>query len=859
MKHLYLSILLLLSLGACTPQPPQYDFQDPDKPIEARVENLLSLLTLEEKVGQMMHEAPAIDRLGIPSYNWWNECLHGVARSGQATVFPQAIGMAATFDNELIFNIATAISDEARAKHHDFKKRGWHDYYQGLTYWTPNINIFRDPRWGRGMETYGEDPLLTSRMGVAFIKGLQGDDPNHFKLIATPKHYVVHSGPEYNRHSFDAVADMYDFYMTYLPAFDRAIKEANAQSVMCAYNRTNGEVCCGSDELLNMILRHELKFNGYIVSDCGAISNFYNEHEHHVVNTPAEAAAKAVRAGTDLNCGETYHALIDAVKQGLLKDSDIDVSLGRLLKARFQLGMFDPDERVAYSRIPLTVVECKEHVELAREAARKSMVLLKNDKSILPLSKDKKRIAVIGPNADNVETLYANYNGFSKNPVTALQGIKKKLQDSEILYAQGCNLANGLPYLTPIPTDYLFTDASCTQHGVTGHYFDNDTLAGNAVLTRRDPNIDFNWWHEAPLKELDPRNFSVRWTGYLKAPATGEYYLGYHSAYLSMWVDNQLIGSTHDVHHPTKSYKKLTLEAGKVYELKLELKRHRGMAFERLLWQRPDSHLQEEAIAAASQSDIIILCMGLSPLLEGEEMNVDLEGFYKGDRNTLDLPAPQLALMKELKKLNKPMVLVLMNGSAVSINWEKENMNAILEAWYPGQEGGNAIADILFGDYNPGGKLPVTFYKSVNDLPDFENYSMKGHTYRYFEKETLWNFGYGLSYTTFQYNDLTLMDATPGQIKVKVNVSNTGKMDGDDVVQVYVRKVSPRTEHHPRYTLAGFKRISLKKEERKEVVLALDDMAFMELDDNGQKVIGKGSYELFVGADSKKIVKFKID
>lgn len=455
--------------------------------------------------------------------------------------------------------------------------------------------------------------------------------------------------------------------------------------------------------------------------------------------------------------------------------------------------------------------------------------------------------------------MYANYNGFSKNPVTALQGIKNKLPDSEILYAQGCNLANGLPYLTPIPADYLFTDQSCTQHGMTGYYFDNDSLAGNAVHTRIDSNVDFNWWHEAPLENLDPCNFSVRWTGYLKAPATGEYYLGYQSAYLSMWVNNQLIGSSHNVHHPTKSYKKLTLEAGKVYELKLELKKHRGMALESLLWQRPDNHLQEEAIAAASQSDIVILCMGLSPLLEGEEMEVDLDGFYKGDRVTLDLPAPQQELIKSIKKLKKPTVLVMMNGSAVALNWEKEHLDAILEAWYPGQEGGNAIADILFGDYNPGGKLPLTFYKSVDDLPSFENYSMKGRTYRYFEKEALWQFGYGLSYTTFGYSGLTVENDTPGQMKAKVTVANTGKMDGEEVIQLYVRKIAPESEHAPLYTLAGYQRIFLKNGETKDVSISLDDMAFMELDSNGQKVIGKGDYELFAGADRNNVVKIKIN
>lgn len=844
----YLSISAILLFSCTTKEKKNYAFENPDIPVEERVKNLLSLMTLEEKVSQMMHESPAIERLGIPEYNWWNECLHGVGRAGQATVFPQAIGMAATFDDSHIFRVATAISDEARAKHHYYKKQGLRDYYQGLTYWTPNINIFRDPRWGRGMETYGEDPFLTSRIGVQFVKGLQGDNPDYFKLIATPKHYVVHSGPEYNRHSFDAVSDMRDFYMTYLPAFERTVREANAQSVMCAYNRTNGEVCCGSDELLNTILRHELGFGGYIVSDCGAIMDFYKENHHHVVNTAPEAAAKAVLAGTDLNCGQTYAGLVEAVKQGLLNETDIDVALGRLLKAKIQLGMFDPDERVPYSTIPPEVVESKEHVALTLETARKSMVLLKNDHSLLPLPKDLKRVAVIGPNANDVEPLYANYNGYSKNPVTPLQGIKNKLPNAEVMYAQGCDMAPNLPSLVPIPAEFLFTDKTLEQQGLKGEYFANDSLDGSPLHTRIDANVDFNWWNDAPMSDLNPIDFSVRWTGSVKAPVSGEYYIGYQSAYMSMWLDDEKIGSTYDVHHPNKVYKKITLEAGKVYNVRLELKKHRGMALEKLMWQMPHPNMQQEAIDLARESDVIILCMGLSPLLEGEEMNVAVEGFKGGDRISLNIPKVQTDLMKELKKVGKPMVLVLMNGSAVSVNWEKENIDAILEAWYPGQEGGNAIADILFGDYNPGGRLPVTFYKSENDLPDFEDYRMKGRTYRYFTKEPLWKFGYGLSYTQFEYSNLSVQNllADNNKVKVEIDVKNTGKTPGDEVVQIYVKDLTGK-EYLPLHSLAGFKRIHLKPGETQKVSFELDKSSFEQITDQLERKIEKGEYEIIAG------------
>ncbi|MDP4272937.1 MAG: glycoside hydrolase family 3 C-terminal domain-containing protein [Bacteroidota bacterium] len=855
----YLFLFLLLLSSKVISQNSIY--KDSDAPVEKRVQDLLSRMTLEEKVSQMMHQSPAIKRLDIPQYNWWNECLHGVARAGQATVFPQAIGMAATYDENLIYRVATAISDEARAKNNYYKSIGQRGYYQGLTYWSPNINIFRDPRWGRGMETYGEDPFLTGTIGVQFIKGLQGNNPNYFKLIATPKHYVVHSGPEANRHEFDAVADLRDFYLTYLPAFEMAVKEANAQSVMCAYNRTNGDLCCGSDQLLKNVLRLGFGFKGYIVSDCDAIEDFYSKSGHKVVDTEPKAAALGVKSGTDLNCGRAYKGLLKAVKTGLISEGEIDNSLTRLLKARFQLGMFDDDSKVPYTSIPLSVVESKEHIQLALETARKSMVLLQNNNSLLPIKKSVKRVAVIGPNADDIEPLYANYNGFSKSPVTVLQGIKNKLPNAIVSYAKGCDLAPNLPSLVTIPSGALYSDKNCMKSGLVGEYFANDTLAGKAFLTRIDKQVDFNWWNDSPMQGLDAQNFSVRWSGYVKAPVTGDFYIGFQSAYMTMWVNDELIGTNHNVHAPNKTYKKLHFEAGKSYKLRLELKRHRGMAFEKLIWEVPNPNLKQQAIELASKSDVVVLCMGLSPLLEGEEMKVEVDGFFQGDRVSLDIPKVQTDLMKELKKLGKPMVLVLMNGSALSINWEKENIPAILEAWYPGQQGGNAVADILFGDYNPGGRLPITFYKSVKDLPDFQSYSMVERTYRYFTKEPLWPFGFGLSYTQFEYSNLKTQGSlnNEGKIIATVSVKNTGKTDGDEVVQLYVKNLSGE-KNLPNHTLAGFKRIHLSAGETREISFELDHRPFEQITDDVKRIVKVGDYEIFIGGSqpSKSSVSQKV-
>ena len=698
-----LVLLLVLILPAHTQSLPAY--KNPNLPIETRVNDLVSRMTLEEKILQMQNAAPAIERLGIPAYDWWNEALHGVARAGYATVFPQAIGLAATWDTKLMHQVADVISTEARAKHHEFIRNNQHARYEGLTFWSPNINIFRDPRWGRGQETYGEDPYLTARLGVEFVKGLQGDDPRYFKVIATPKHYAVHSGPEPERHGFDAKAYERDLRETYLPAFRATIVEGKADSVMCAYNRTNEEPCCANKSLMTDILRGEWGFNGYVVSDCGAISDIWKGHKF--AKTEAEASALAVRAGTDLTCGGEYASLIQAVKQGLITEAEIDTALKRLMTARFRLGMFDPPEMVPYARIPFTQNDTPEHRQLALQSARESIVLLKNAHATLPLRKDLKTIAVIGPNADAPEVLWGNYNGRPSRLITPLAGIKNAVAaNTKIVYAAG------------------------------------STLAGD-----------------------------------------------------SSQADKMI----------------------------------------------------EEAVKAARESDASVLVLGLSSKLEGEEMKVDVPGFHGGDRTDLSLPQSQEALLKAVVATGKPVVVVLLSGSAVAVNWANDHAPAIVQAWYPGGEGGTAIADVLFGDYNPAGRLPVTFYKSVDQLPPFTDYSMQGRTYRYFKGEPLYPFGYGLSYTRFAYSNLRVNSVKAGEpVKATVDVTNTGEREGDEVVQLCLTDVAASVPV-PIRTLVGFERISLRPHEKRTVTFTITPRQMSLIDNNDKRIIEPGEFRVHIG------------
>ncbi len=844
------SAFLIFGLSACarkTSSLPAY--KDPDVPLEKRVDDLVSRLTLEEKVSQMMNDAPAISRLDIPAYNWWNEGLHGVARAGLATVFPQAIGLAATWDTDVMLRVAAAISDEARAKHHEFVRRGQRGLYQGLTFWSPNINLFRDPRWGRGMETYGEDPYLTGRMGVSFIRGMQGNDPKYLKVVATPKHYAVHSGPEPDRHAFDAVIDERDLRESYLPHFQACIEEAKAFSVMCAYNRYLGEACCGSSKLLTDILRKEWGFGGYVVSDCDAVNDIRTGHK--LVQTPAEAAALAVKSGCDLNCGSEYKSLVEAVKKGLLSEKDVDTSVKRLFRARFKLGLFDPPTMVPYARIPYSVVDSEPNRILALEAARKSIVLLKNDKDILPLPKNLKTIAVIGPNAADVEVLLGNYNGTPSNPITPLRGIIDKVSPgTRVLYAQGCDWATNMPSLEVVPEAALVTTAGGKRiPGLKAEYFQNRDLQGEPNFTRIDKEIDFNWWDGAPDKSFDPDNFGVRWTGEIVAPLTGTYELGAEGFNgFRLFLEDKMFVKFEGRHHPRKTYKSVDLVRGKAYKIRLEFFERSGDASIRLLWRVPGKDFQKEAVEIARQADAVVLVLGLSPRLEGEEMDVPVEGFAGGDRLTLDLPAVQDDLMKAVVRTGKPVVLVLFNGSAVSINWASENVPAIVEAWYPGQAAGRAIADVLFGDYNPAGRLPVTFYRAAEDLPPFKDYSMKGRTYRYFKGDPLYPFGFGLSYTKFEYSNLIL----PKTIKknesltVSVDVQNVGQRAGEDVVQLYVRDIEASVPVALR-ALQGFRRIYLNPGEKQTVEFRLNPEQLSLIDENLKRTVEPGYFEISVG------------
>src|SRR5436309_1289204 len=665
------ALLAAAVAGSAAAQTPAW--QDLSLPFERRAADLVGRMTLEEKVSQMMDRAPAIERLGIPEYNWWNEGLHGVARSGLATVFPQAIGFAATWNDSLVLRMATVISDEFRAKHHAYLRQGEHQRYQGLTVWSPNINLFRDPRWGRGQETYGEDPYLTGRLAVQFIRGLQGDDPRYLKAVATVKHFAVHSGPEPERHEFDAQVSERDLRESYLPHFEMAIREGGAYSLMCAYNRVYGKPACGSDMLLKDILRGEWGFKGYVVSDCGAIDDIYARHK--VVATGAQAAALAVKTGTDLECGRVYANLVDAVKQGLITEQEIDTAVKRLFLARFKLGMFDPPDSVRWTRIPLRVLDQPAHRELARQAARESIVLLKNARGLLPLRKDLRTLAVIGPNVDQWRMLLGNYNGLPADPVTPLRGIREGGgKGTRVLYARGADLADGFPVLDVVSSNMLATNAG--GPGLDVAYFNSRAMAGAPVSTAVDPTLDVHWHDGAPRADLNPDDFAVRWTGSFRPPRSGTYWLGLIGTMrFQLFLDDSLVVRsvypTHDGEFPDPRpvrSEPLRLEAGRSYRLRVDAQESYGDAQLHLLWSTPHEMLEADALRAAGKADVVVLCLGLTAQLEGEEMRVEIEGFRGGDRTRLDLPAPQQQLLERIVALGKPTVLVLLNGSALAAN-----------------------------------------------------------------------------------------------------------------------------------------------------------------------------------------------
>ena len=837
-------------------------YKESSLPIKERVADLVSRMTLEEKVLQMVYDAPAIERLGIPPYNWWNECLHGVGRAGVATVFPQAIGLAATWNTGLMGEVALAISDEGRAKHHEMNRRGIRHIYTGLTFWSPNVNIFRDPRWGRGQETYGEDPYLSAQMGVVFVKGLQGDDPVYLKLVATPKHYAVHSGPEQDRHRFDAVVDERVMRDTYLPAFEACVKEGGAISIMGAYNRVNGEPACASPTLLQKILREEWGFGGpdgldaYVVSDCWAIIDIYAHHK--VVDTPEEAAALAVKSGCELNCGSTYPALVGAVKQGLLSEADIDLAVTRLFTARFRLGMFDPPEQVPFAQIPYEIIDSPQHRALALKAARESMVLLKNKDNLLPLPKDLGSIAIVGPNSDHLSVLMGNYNGTPARAVTPLEGIRKKLSPStKLYYAQGCGLVDGVPPLEVVPSAFLRpAEADAGATGLTAAYYANAEFRGEPALIQVDRAVDFIWKDTTPLARQCGDECSIQWTGHLVPPVSGRYRMGVDgcSGY-KLYLGDDLFVEYHSIHHPALRSKEVELEGGRLLPLHLEFFSHGLDPQARLLWARPDVDCETPALEAASKADVIVSVMGISPRLEGEEMPVQVDGFAGGDRTSIQLPPIQEEFLKKLHGLGKPVVLVLLNGSALAVTWAAEHIPAIVEAWYPGQAGGDALADVLFGDYNPGGRLPVTFYRSVDDLPPFDDYRMEGRTYRYFDGEPLFPFGYGLSYTQFLFENLRISPdrvQAGDQVTVRCDVTNTGDRTGDEVVQLYIRHPQA-TVPRPIQELKGFARITLEPGEAKTVTFVLHTDLLAIYDEDVRHMVQPGAVDLMIGNSSDSL------
>jgi beta-glucosidase len=833
-------------------QKPKY--LDTSLPPEERAADLVHRMTLEEKASQLVNQARAIPRLKIPSYDWWSESLHGVAVNG-TTEFPEPIGLAATFDAPAIHQMAIAIGTEGRIKYMQALKAngGYSNIFQGLDFWAPNINIFRDPRWGRGQETYGEDPFLTARMGVAFVTGMQGDDPKYYRVISTPKHYAVHSGPEPTRHNADVTVSKHDEIDTYLPAFRATVTEAKAGSVMCAYNSINGEPACANQFLLQDQLRGKWGFNGYVVSDCGAVIDIFQGH--HFKPTQPQASAISLQRGMDNECVDfflkvkddhDYKPYLDAVKQGFLKESEIDVVVTRLYTARMKLGMFDPPDLVPYTRIDESKLNSAEHRDMARKLANESMVLLKND-GTLPLKASGTKIAVIGPLADQTKVLLGNYNGVPTYTVSILEGIKKEFAGATIRYAEGTQFLS--KEAQPVPASALSVDG---KPGVKVSYAKIDMTNMNRpavqapILTRTEPNIDLN---NAALPEqvANIRPLGVRYEADLTSPETSDYNLGVKATVgfrlrlngnnvTSGWNGESRLGQVH-------------LEAGKPAKLELEFTPGDSKTVTaQLVWSKVDLKPQPAAVEAAKAADVVVAVVGITSELEGEEMPVDQPGFKGGDRTSIDLPKPEEDLLKALSETGKPLVVVLTNGSALGVNWANEHANAILDAFYPGEEGGTAVAETLSGRNNPAGRLPVTFYKDVSQLPPFEDYAMKGRTYRYFDGTPLYPFGYGLSYTKFSYSDLNVPAnavKAGSPVSAEVTVKNDGERAGDEVVQLYLS--FPKVPGAPLRALRGFQRVHLEPGASQQVKFELQPRDLSMVTEAGEPIVAAGDYELSVG------------
>jgi len=849
-KRIFTVALLLAALpaaqrGRCqTAGEPAY--KNTQLPTEQRVDDLVSRMTLEEKASQLVNQSRAVPRLGIPAYDWWSEALHGVA-SGHATVFPEPIGLAASFDSPLIHQMAIVIGTEGRAKYNIAVRAGHRTIFQGLTFWSPNINIFRDPRWGRGQETYGEDPYLTGRMGTAFVTGMQGDDPKYLRVVSTPKHFAVHSGPEPSRHTIDVPVSKHDEEDTYLPAFRQTVVEGHADSVMCVYNSVNGQPGCANDFLLKHTLRGAWGFQGYVVSDCDAVADI--ARGHHYVQTTAEAAAVSLKAGTDNDCADyltpvkgntDYVRYLDAVKQGLLTESDIDVSVKRLLTARFRLGMFDPPEMVKYAQTPDSENDSEEHRRLALQVARETMVLLKND-GTLPLKPTVKKIAVVGPLADEIRPLEGNYNATPSRATTVLDGIRREFPEAEITFQPGMNFLR-----LPVPVPATALSHGTGEPGLLAEVFSSADLSGAPVSERVDAKVDFDFDTGVVSTSGTARSY-VRWTGFLTPAESGSYHLGVNGSMFKLTLDGKVVVTDSGIHERGQKTDLIQLEAGHRYALELDGLAGNGSSL-RLVWWRETPNALQQAVDAARAADVVIAVVGITSDLEGEEMHVDVPGFLGGDRTSLDLPQQEEDLLKAVKSTGKPLVVTLMNGSALSVNWANSNANAIVDAWYSGEEGGAAVAETLSGKNNPAGRLPVTFYTGVDQLPAFTDYSMKERTYRYFHGTPLYPFGYGLSYTHFAYSHLRLTKPAlqaGDELQAAVEVKNTGAREGDEVVEAYL--VPPQVPGAPLLALRGFTRVHLRAGEAKQVQLTLSPRDLSIVNEAGDRVIAPGDYQLSVG------------
>ena len=870
-------VLTVMNLSAQT-----LPYQNPNLSAAQRADDLLTRLTLEEKACLMMDRSPAIPRLGIPQFEWWNETLHGVGRNGIATVFPITMGMAATWDDTLVYRIFTAASDEARAKNTEARRKGEMARYRGLSFWTPNINIFRDPRWGRGQETYGEDPYLTTKMGLAVVRGLQGmtydgkdilftvdglqftDDytkgseglaskstinrklstVNYKKLLACAKHYAVHSGPEWNRHSFNIEAlPERDLWETYLPAFKALVQEGGVKEVMCAYQSIDGEPCCGNTRYLQHILRDDWGFQGIVTSDCGAIDDFFKPNRHDFVKTATEASAHAVIAGTDVECGSIYKSLPEAVKEGKITEEQINTSLRRLLQARFELGDFDPDTLVEWTKIPMSVVASEAHKQLALEAARKSIVLLKND-SILPLENRKSakgRIVVMGPNANDSTMLWGNYNGQPTHTTTILQGIRQYLPQA--MFVQGCTWTRD-----EVPTSMfgqIVTDDG--RPGLQANYWNNEHMQGFPAFAVRitEPIHLDNGGNTVFAPGVNLEHFSARYQGIFRPQQDGEVSIDIlNDDFAQLVFNGDTLIRRLNGHGVRDSHAKYQVKAGQDYPIELIYVQMTGHAMLQFDLSMNDNLSHEERLAQVKDADVVIFVGGISPRLEGEEMKVDAPGFKGGDRTDIELPQVQRQWLADLKRAGKQVIFVNCSGSALALTPELESCDAILQAWYGGEQGGKAVAEVLFGDFNPSGKLPITFYKNVNQLPDFLDYTMKGRTYRYFDGEPLFPFGFGLSYTTFEIDKPVYQNN-----KVQVSVKNSGNKAGLETIQVYLRNT--KDPNGPLKTLRAYTQVQLEPGETKNVTIDLPRQSFEGWDEqtNTMRVIA-GKYELMVGNSS---------